>query len=217
MNFLTLATCVVSVIVLIGAEWNQWARVRAVSKTVAAVSFFAYGVGLGALQQGLGGTALVAGLGLSVVGDLCLLSKKNQTFKWGILSFLLAHVAYVVLFVALGIHWLWAVTGGASVALLALGVARFLAPFVQHMRLAVNGYIVVISVMVAFAIGMGAYDGNLDRVGLLISAVAFFLSDLCVARERFVEPAFINKAFGLPLYFGAQLGFAWFGCQVLAG
>ncbi len=51
--------------------------------------------------------------------------------------------------------------------------------------------------------------------GLLFSAVAFFLSDLCVARERFLVSSLWNKAFGLPLYFGAQLGFAWFGVQVL--
>lgn len=216
MNVVLLVTCIGSVMVLMGAEWGQRPRVRAVSKTVAAVSFLTYGLSLGALDHGGGGVALIVGLGLSVTGDLCLLSRKNQTFKLGILSFLLAHIAYVVVFVTLGIHWMWAVLGGVSVGLLGLGVARFLAPFVQHMKHAVNAYIVVISVMVALAIGMGAYEGSLDRAGLLVSAVAFFLSDLCVARERFVEPSFANKALGLPLYFGAQLGFAWFGCQVLA-
>lgn len=216
MSLALLVICIGSVLVLMGAEWGQWPRSRAVSKTVAAGSFLLYGVALGALEHGVGGVALVVGLGLSVAGDLCLLSRKHQTFKIGILSFLLAHVAYLVLFVTLGIHWMWAGVGAVSVGLLALGVARFLAPFVQHMKHAVNGYIVVISVMVAFAIGMGAYEGSVDRAGLLVSAVAFFLSDLCVARERFVEPSFTNKALGLPLYFGAQLGFAWFGCQVLA-
>jgi uncharacterized membrane protein YhhN len=33
----------------------------------------------------------------------------------------------------------------------------------------------------------------------------FVLSDLAVARNRFVERVFINRAVGLPLYFTAQL------------
>jgi hypothetical protein len=33
----------------------------------------------------------------------------------------------------------------------------------------------------------------------------FYLSDLAVARERFVSSTFWNRAWGVPLYFGAQL------------
>ena len=36
-------------------------------------------------------------------------------------------------------------------------------------------------------------------------AVLFYVSDLFVARERFVTPGFVNKALGLPLYYGGQL------------
>jgi hypothetical protein len=35
--------------------------------------------------------------------------------------------------------------------------------------------------------------------------VLFWLSDLCVARERFVTQGFVNRAIGLPLYYGAVL------------
>ena len=42
----------------------------------------------------------------------------------------------------------------------------------------------------------------------------FFLSDLCVARDRFVSPGWENRAVGLPLYFGAQLLYGWFVVQV---
>ena len=216
MSFIFLVTCLASVATLIGAEWGQLFAVKRGAKTIAAGSFLAFGVSLGPTEYGTGGVALVLGLMLSVVGDMCLLSTNHRTFKAGILAFLLAHVAYIGLFLSVGIHWLWAVAGAGSVGLLAAGIGRFLAPFVQHMKHAVNGYIVVISVMVACGIGMGAYQGSLDRAGLLLSAVAFFLSDLCVARQRFVAPSFVNKALGLPLYFGAQLGFAWFGCLVLS-
>ena len=46
-------------------------------------------------------------------------------------------------------------------------------------------------------------------VGKWLAAVAFFCSDLSVARDRFVAPGFANRAWGLPLYYAAQLAFAW--------
>jgi hypothetical protein len=44
---------------------------------------------------------------------------------------------------------------------------------------------------------------------ILAAAVAFYLSDLAVARDRFVAPGFRNRLWGLPLYYGAQLLFVW--------
>lgn len=43
---------------------------------------------------------------------------------------------------------------------------------------------------------------------LLVAPLAFFVSDLAVARDRFVEPGFVNRFVGLPLYYGAQIVFA---------
>jgi uncharacterized membrane protein YhhN len=40
-------------------------------------------------------------------------------------------------------------------------------------------------------------------------AVLFYLSDLAVARHRFVRPAFLNRAWGLPAYYAGQLLLAW--------
>ena len=44
----------------------------------------------------------------------------------------------------------------------------------------------------------------LGLVGL-VGAVMFYGSDLAVARDRFVAPGFSNRAWGLPLYYAAQL------------
>jgi hypothetical protein len=38
-----------------------------------------------------------------------------------------------------------------------------------------------------------------------VGALAFTASDVSVARDRFVKHEFVNRAWGLPLYFGAQL------------
>jgi hypothetical protein len=40
---------------------------------------------------------------------------------------------------------------------------------------------------------------------VLIGAVAFYVSDLAVARQRFVRQQVLNRLWGLPLYYGAQL------------
>jgi hypothetical protein len=38
-----------------------------------------------------------------------------------------------------------------------------------------------------------------------VGALAFAASDVSVARDRFVRPEFVNRAWGLPLYYAAQL------------
>ena len=40
---------------------------------------------------------------------------------------------------------------------------------------------------------------------LLLGAVLFLLSDLSVARDRFVAPGFVNRLWGLPFYYGGQV------------
>jgi uncharacterized membrane protein YhhN len=37
----------------------------------------------------------------------------------------------------------------------------------------------------------------------------FFISDLAVARDRFVAPSFANRSWGLPSYYAGQLLLAW--------
>ena len=40
---------------------------------------------------------------------------------------------------------------------------------------------------------------------IALGATAFFLSDIAVARNRFVAPGFTNRAWGLPLYYVGQV------------
>ncbi|HLE96752.1 MAG TPA: lysoplasmalogenase [Candidatus Thermoplasmatota archaeon] len=150
---------------------------------------------------------VVVGLALSFVGDLLLIPASQRVFRAGIAAFLLAHVAYVVAFVAHGVAWPWVLA--AASALVAPGwlVARRLLPRVPRpLFRAVGAYMVVISAMVAAAagaVGAGAPPW------VLAAAVAFYVSDLAVARHRFVVEAYVNRAVGLPLYYGAQVAFAW--------
>jgi uncharacterized membrane protein YhhN len=66
----------------------------------------------------------------------------------------------------------------------------------------VRAYLVVIGVMTTLAFGVTAAGGPL---AVAIGALAFTASDVSVARDRFVKHEFVNRAWGLPLYYAAQM------------
>jgi uncharacterized membrane protein YhhN len=85
----------------------------------------------------------------------------------------------------------------------AIVVLRWLQPNLsEKMRIPVVAYVAVISLMVVTAAGATASTGR-GAIGL--GAICFYLSDLHVARDRFVSRSFWNKSWGLPLYYAAQL------------
>ncbi|MBI1944125.1 MAG: lysoplasmalogenase [Deltaproteobacteria bacterium] len=191
------------VVALVVAELLERPRLRAILKTVASVTFVVAGALLLPLSASAGWLVL-AGLALSLLGDVALIPKGSKPlFLGGLGAFLAAHLCYAAAFVVLGQAPPHAL--GAAAVLVAVGVplARWLARHVKgSMRAPVAGYVVAITAMVALAagaVGAGA------RPTLLIGAVLFYLSDLCVARERFVVRSRWNAAVGLPLYYAAQL------------
>lgn len=152
---------------------------------------------------------LVAGLALSAIGDVLLVPSYKRAFVAGIASFALAHVAYAAWFLAGGIHPLVLVI--ALVVFLTAGhlVWRWLDPHVTGpLRLPVRGYVALVSVMAACAATYAASAFGDRGPGALVPAVGgalFYLSDMAVARHRFVTPSIINRAWGLPTYYLAQL------------
>jgi hypothetical protein len=70
------------------------------------------------------------------------------------------------------------------------------------MRKPVLFYILAISTMMAMAAGVYAIDGSR---AIPLGAFLFLVSSLAVARGRFIAPGFINRAWGLPLCFRAQM------------
>ena len=74
------------------------------------------------------------------------------------------------------------------------------------MLIPVAFYIVVISVMVSGAWAVFR-NPNMNRVGawlILFGALLFYVSDIFVARNRFIETEFLNRLFGLPFYYIGQ-------------
>jgi uncharacterized membrane protein YhhN len=166
---------------------------RAASKAAASAAFLVAAVLSSA--GGRYGHLVVAGLALSTAGDLFLLSTARRLFLAGITAFLLAHVAYAAAFAPAA-----RISPGLAVALAAVGagVVRWLWPHLGGLRLPVVVYAAVISAMLLVALGVAS---PLVRWGALL----FYLSDLTVARDRFVRPGLANRIVGLPLYYAAQV------------
>lgn len=197
----TLVT-VAALAVLLWAEARERTSTMRWAKPLASTGFVAAAVAVGGLHGGYGQAVLLA-LVLSWVGDVCLLSRRNAWFLAGLGAFLLAHVAFCVAFCVRGVDATWAVGAVVGLSLPALVVRRWLTPYVPSgMRRPVDAYVVVITVMVALALACVA-TGATSMIA--VGAIAFYLSDLSVARDRFVRGELANRLWGLPLYYGAQL------------
>ncbi len=201
MTVLLLGVSAGALVALLVAERRQaeWGRI---AKMVASTGFVGVAIASGAVESGYGRGVLVA-LGLSWLGDLLLTFASRRAFLAGLVAFLAAHVGYLAAFVVRGIAWMVVAVAAVVALIVAGGVWRWLEPHLDDlMRRPVAGYVVVISAMVAVAVGTTAHDLDLR---ILFGAVAFFVSDLAVARNRFVVAGFVNRAWGLPLYYLAQV------------
>jgi uncharacterized membrane protein YhhN len=203
----SIVVCVSAVACLLVAEWAESKIAKIAAKLSAATAFLAMALACGALES-IYGQILLGGLILCWIGDACLLSPGQSTgFLAGIGAFLLGHLVYAIAFYQLGLDPIGLLVGSLVIGGLAVIALRWLRPKVpDDFQIAVVSYIGVISVMVIASIGAVASGAP---VILAIGAVVFGVSDLFVARERFVKPGFVNSAVGLPAYFGAQLLLAY--------
>jgi uncharacterized membrane protein YhhN len=174
-----------------------------VAKPLASLGFIGAALAAGALDSEYGRWVLAA-LALSLGGDVLLIPRGSpRIFRAGVLSFLLGHVAYTVAFVVHGLDLPVLLPAAAWSLIPVYLVARWLGPHVtKDLRVAVYAYIIVISLMAVCALGAATASGSW---WILLGAAMFWVSDLSVARDRFVAPTFANRAWGLPLYFAAQL------------
>jgi uncharacterized membrane protein YhhN len=203
----SIVVCATAVACLLVAEWAGSRIAKIAAKMSAATAFLAMALASGAMESTYGQILLV-GLALCWIGDACLLSPGQSIgFLAGIGAFLLGHVVYAIAFYQLGLDPMGLLVGGLVIGGLAVVALRWLRPKVpDDFQTAVLSYIGVISVMVIASIGAVAAGAP---VILAIGAIVFGISDLFVARERFVSSGFVNAGVGLPAYFGAQLLLAY--------
>jgi len=170
-------------------------------KMAASTGFVAIGLSAGGLSNTYGRIVLVA-LVFSWAGDLLLTFASRPAFLGGLVTFLLGHVAYSVAFGVLGVDTAIAVVAAIVMTIIGYFIWRWLGPHVGDMTGPVVAYVVVITVMVVMAF---AAFGAGATAFIPIGAVLFYASDVAVARNQFVAPGVVNRMWGLPLYYLAQV------------
>jgi uncharacterized membrane protein YhhN len=204
MEIAALATAVLA-LAFLAVELGERASLRWATKPFASASFVACAIAAGALSSTYG-RAIAAALSLSFVGDVLLIPRGKTSFLAGLACFLAAHVAFAIAFFVRGVDGTVLIAAAAVISPISFFISRRLLPHVEaKMRAPVIAYALAISAMVAAAAGTVAAEGG--RL-IAVAAIAFYLSDLSVARDRFVAPGVVNRVWGVPLYYGAQVLFA---------
>jgi uncharacterized membrane protein YhhN len=198
--------CAVAVALLLRAERRGSRPGVWLWKSLAAAAFLAAALAWGAPASPYGRLVLI-GLALCACGDLLLIPRGSTWFALGLFAFLAGHLAYAAAFLSLPRAPAALAAAAAVVALGAWRTDVWLAPHLPaDFRWPVRGYMLAIAAMVALSLGAVGAGAPLSAGA---GAVGFMVSDLSVARERFVVASFTNSAWGLPLYFGSQLLLAW--------
>jgi len=175
-----------------------WARVEYAAKPLTMVGLLGVALTIDPAYSDMR-AAFVIALACSLVGDVFLMLPRDR-FVAGLAAFLAAHLAYTAGFLL----------GPGSVGGLAIGAlitAVVAVPFGVHVVRAVRrsapaivtpvaAYIVVISVMVASATGLG-------NAWAIVGAWLFFVSDALIGETRFVRPI---RAGGLAIIVTYHLG-----------
>lgn len=148
-------------------------------------------------------TAILLGLGLSLAGDVFLMSPGDR-FLPGLVAFLLAHLAYLAAFTrhvplaTLPLPFLVVGALGAAVASILWGGVP------PRTRLAVLAYVVVLGTMTAQAISQGLVLTIPPAWAGAAGGALFFVSDSALAYDRFRRPFRWARAVILASYWMAQ-------------
>ena len=145
----------------------------------------------------------LAALALSMLGDVFLMLERDL-FVPGLVSFLLAHLAFIGGMWVDGVSFLGFAIGLAVAALAALVVGgriirRVRAGDQPSMAVPVSAYMAIISLMVASAVGT-------EEPLAVGGAGLFFCSDALIAWERFVTPRGWHRLAIIVTYHLAQAG-----------
>ena len=149
---------------------------------------------------------ILPGLLFCLGGDVFLALPQKKMFFPGLVSFLVGHVFYVICFFYTAPPTGWAIWGAIPVPIVSFLIFLRLKPHLGDMMIPVLAYIVVITIMVCgvFSLLLEPGLGLSGRILAFCGALSFYISDLFVARDRFVKKEPINRFLGLPLYFGGQ-------------
>jgi uncharacterized membrane protein YhhN len=148
-------------------------------------------------------TLILAGLLFSLAGDIALMFPEKW-FTAGLVSFLVAHVLYILAFKPSPGH---PISAGIFIPFIIFGLLMFriLAPSLGPMKLPVLVYIAAITAMASLAAGRFVEMGGIRPLLAFAGAVLFLVSDSVLAYDRFAKKLGPAQAIILGTYFPAQL------------
>jgi len=155
---------------------------------------------------------VLAGLLFCMAGDVFLIFfSSKKLFVAGLVSFLTGHVLYSIAFFTMTSPGILALIVAALCLVMSGSVFAWLKPHLGAMLVPVVAYISVITVMV---VGAALLMGNeqLSFAGRTLAfsgAILFYVSDIFVARHRFIKKEYMNRLAGLPLYYAGQFMIAY--------
>lgn len=193
------------------ALWKKWRGLEYVAKPAVMVCLFTWLY----LATGLQGVAFWFGVGLifSLAGDVLLMLSLERMFVFGLLAFLLAHIAYLAGFQnELRTVSFWSVL---LIFIIAVNALRLMRRIISAMRAngqdrLVNPVIVyssVISVMLYAAMTTLSNPAWKAGASLLVGlgAFLFYASDLVLAWNKFVAPIQNGRMINIGLYHLGQI------------
>lgn len=207
MTLLLPVVCLFACTLSIVFESQNQTSLSSKSKFLASLAFVGFAWEMGASKSTYGQVILL-GLVLALMGDMLLAHKaKKQWFLYGIVAFLLAHICYAMAFFQTGF-------AAAKLPLILPTVSIALVVSVLWLRKYLSGiftaavpvYLVAIGSMLIFA---WANQALAAWWWIVTGASLFAVSDLLVARNRFIHASISNRIIGLPLYYIAQLMLAY--------
>ncbi len=149
--------------------------------------------------------ALMSGIFLSFCGDVALMFKSKTAFRTGLSLFVLAHLAYAIVFTRF--NGVWPLDWISGIVLVVLGVAvyGYLLPGIRNMKVPVLIYVIVISFMVnrAASAFFGHYFTPLQAFMMTTGAGLFYVSDVILAAAAY-RLHFRYHRISLAFYYSGQ-------------
>jgi uncharacterized membrane protein YhhN len=193
------------------ALWKKRTRLEYLAKPAVMIVLFLWLW----TSTGLGGAALWFGLGilLSFTGDVLLMISLDRLFLAGLVTFLLAHLAYLIGFnIPIPEISGW---GFVLAVIVGLGgvrvIRRIIAPLAAsgqgRMRMPIMIYGAVISLMLLSALmKMTDITWNANAAALVgVGAFLFYVSDIILAWNKFVAPIQHGRIYNIGAYHLGQI------------
>jgi uncharacterized membrane protein YhhN len=154
---------------------------------------------------------LFIGLIFCLIGDVCLALPQGKAFRAGLIAFLVGHIFYIFSFSSLIQIYHWISAGLFIIFGLSALIFLWLRPHLRAMLIPVLLYILVITVMAsgAWAVFWKSSFPISGRALILAGSLCFYVSDVFVARDKFIKEGYTNRLLGLPLYYAGQFSLAF--------